>query len=110
MQPDNTKLIRLSVIPEDRSSASPSLVIRRPCSVVTNVIIECEVFVNFVYEGVCLLSISLEERGVFAHGLDICCCGDRLEQCCTCYGRGRASSSWWSSSSWCWQSSSCSSS
>src|SRR6266478_5335378 len=32
----NTKSARLSVIPEDRSSASPVLVIRRPCSVVTS--------------------------------------------------------------------------
>ncbi len=34
-QPTNTKATRLSVIPEDRSSASLSLVARRPCSVVT---------------------------------------------------------------------------
>src|SRR6266478_3560115 len=35
---DNTKSIRLSVIPEDRSSASPSLVIERPCSVITHML------------------------------------------------------------------------
>ena len=37
----NTKSARLSVIPEDRSSASPVLVTGRPCSVVTQVIGSC---------------------------------------------------------------------
>src|SRR6266436_6708895 len=52
MQPDNTKSKRLSVIPEDRSSASLSLVIRRPCSVITTrrgVDHECNSVIDLVW-------------------------------------------------------------
>src|SRR6266446_8552070 len=63
-----------------------------------NVVIERQVFLHFIHEGVGFASVSMEGGGVLAHGLDVCGCGDWLICGSSC--RCRSSSSWWSSSTW----------
>src|SRR6266446_6237701 len=64
-----------------------------------DIVIECQIFLHFVHEGVGFASFPFEERRVFAHGFDICCSCNWLCRCSSCSCR---SSCWWSSwwSSW----------
>src|SRR6266404_3869935 len=63
-----------------------------------DIIVERQVLLHFVHEGVGFASFPFEERRVFTHGFDICCCCDWLCRCSS--SSCRCSSSWWSSSTW----------
>src|SRR6266446_3011511 len=61
----------------------------------SDVMVECQVFLYFVHEGVCFASFAMEEGGVLSHGFDVCCCCDWLCHCSSSCSRW-SSSSWWS--------------